>query len=263
MSSERQVERTYTLGRKDPQNNEADSAGLLCVEVALNVPRLQTLTYRVPEALENVLVPGMRVLVPLSRRRVTGYVISSPTAASSGAGPNGATLKNVIRTLENEPALTEEMIGLTKWVAEYYICGWGEAIRAALPGMVERKSVERVRLTAAGRCEFTREASGLGLPGLEMVAKNVPLRTRILDGLKGRPQRMDSLASAFGRGARREVLHLIDEGLAEKVSVEEGSSASALVRYVRLAEMPNEETRVTISRRAPRQAPVKRRYAST
>jgi primosomal protein N' (replication factor Y) len=254
MSADRRAERTYTLGRKEPPKNGGESAGPLCVEVALNVPRLQTLTYRAPEALAASLVPGMRVMVPLGRRRMTGYVVRSPEAASPRAGPGGAALKDVIRTLEDEPALTGEMIGLTKWVAEYYCCGWGEAIRAALPGVSERKSVVRVRLTEEGRREAALEAAGLGLPGMEAAAKAVPLRARILNGLKERPRRMDALASAFGRGTRGETERLISEGLAEKVTAEEGGSAPALVRYVRLAEAPDEKTRVALSRRAPRQA---------
>ncbi|MFC1491155.1 primosomal protein N' [Nitrospinota bacterium] len=246
-------EKIYTLGRRGaPPKAGGGSGGGLCVEVALNVPRMGTLTYRVPEALAETLVPGMRIMVPLGRRRMTGYVVGPPEAPPPD-GPDPASLRDVIRALDDEPALTEELIGLTRWVAEYYCCGWGEAIRAALPGVRERKGVERVRLTRAGRREAALEAAGLGLPGLEPGAGTVPLRTRVLSGLKGRPRRMDSLARSFGRGTRREVERLIEAGLAETVSAEEGGSAPARVRYVRLANPPGPEERNQLSRRAPRQ----------
>ena len=143
--------RTYSLDRSKVSETASpeDADAALCVQVALSVPRLQTLTYGVPEALAGALVPGMRVMVPLGRRRMTGYVVEPPRRVAAG----GMELRDVIAPLEDEPALTGELIGLTQWVAEYYCCGWGEAIRAALPGVKERKSVERVRLTEAGRRE--------------------------------------------------------------------------------------------------------------
>ncbi|MEE9255768.1 MAG: primosomal protein N' [bacterium] len=226
---------------------DADAA--LCVQVALSVPRLQTLTYGVPEALAGALVPGMRVMVPLGRRRMTGYVVEPPRRVAAG----GMELRDVIAPLEDEPALTGELIGLTQWVAEYYCCGWGEAIRAALPGVKERKSVERVRLTEAGRREAALEAAGLGLPGLEGGGS---LRTRLLSGMKGRQRRIDSLAAAIGRGVRPEVERLIGEGLVEKVSAEEGGSRRIPIRSAILAAPPDQETREKLSKRAPRQAAV-------
>jgi primosomal protein N' (replication factor Y) len=259
--------RTYRLNaaKSPPGEKEVPDGGsgrtgggfataTLCVEVAVNVPRLGPLTYRVPEELAGALIPGVRVMVPLGRRRMTGYVVSPP-APLQGEGPGPASLKDVIRLLDEEPVLTGEMIALTRWVADYYCCGWGEAIRAALPGVGERKSVERVRLTEAGRSEAALEASGLGLPGLGG-EKDAPLRARVLAALKARPRRLDQLAAAAGRGARQEAGRLIDEGLAEKVSAEEGGSAPRVVRWVRLVEMPEGALGENLDSRAPRQAAV-------
>ncbi len=256
--------RTYRLNaaKSSPGEKEASDGGTsdgpLCVEVAVNVPRLGPLTYRVPEEVAGALIPGVRVMVPLGRRRMTGYVVSPPaplpaegTPPAGGVGP--ASLKDVIRILDEEPVLTGEMIALTRWVADYYCCGWGEAIRAALPGVGERKGVERVRLTEAGRSEAALEAAGLGLPGLGG-EKDAPLRARVLAALKARPRRLDQLASAVGRGARQEAGRLIDEGLAEKVSVEEGGSVPRVVRWVRLVEAPEEYLGENFDQRAPRQA---------
>ncbi len=244
--------RTYTLDRNKVSGAAApEGAGAaLCVQVALNVPRLQTLTYRVPETLRERLVPGMRVMVPLGRRRMTAYVVEPP-----GRVPvDGMALRDVIAVLEDEPALTEELIGLTQWVAEYYCCGWGEAIRAALPGVKERKSVERIRLTETGRREAALEAAGLGLPGLE--GKGGSLKARILNGLKGPARRMDTLASAAGRGARPEIERLIEAGLIEKVSADEGGSAPKRIRHVRLVSRPEGAAFEKLKKRAPKQAAV-------
>ena len=242
--------RTYRLNPREADSGPDKAAGPLIVEVALNVPRLGALTYRVPEELADKLVPGMRVMVPLGRRRMTGYVAALPGPLPPG-GPDPKTLKDVIRALDDEPALTEELIGLTRWVADYYCCGWGEAIRAALPGVGERKSVERVRLTDAGRREAALEAAGLGLPGMGG-EKDAPLRARVLNALKARPMKLDALAKDAGRGGRQEAERLIGEGLIEKVSLDEGGAAPALVRYVRLAAAPDAKEREYLDRRAPK-----------
>ncbi|MBT3434196.1 MAG: primosomal protein N' [Nitrospinaceae bacterium] len=242
--------RTYRLNPREADSDQRKAAGPLSVEVALNVPRLGALTYRVPDELADKLIPGMRVMVPLGRRRMTGYV-ASPPAPLLPDGPDN--LKDVIRALDEEPALTEELIGLTRWVADYYCCGWGEAIRAALPGVGERKSVERVRLTDSGRREAALEAAGLGLPGMGG-EKDAPLRARVLNTLKARPMKLDALAKGAGRGARQEAERLIEAGLIEKVSLDEGGGAPVLVRYVRLVAVPDAEAREYLDRRAPKQA---------
>ena len=242
--------RTYRLNPREADSGQNKAVGPLSVEVALNVPRLGALTYGVPDELADKLVPGMRVMVPLGRRRMTGYVAALPEPLQLGGPKN---LKDVIRALDDEPALTEELIGLTRWVADYYCCGWGEAIRAALPGVGERKSVERVRLTDAGRREAALEAAGLGLPGMG-AEKDAPLRARVLNALKARPLKLDALAKDAGRGGRQEAERMIEEGLIEKVSLDEGGAAPVLVRYVRLVAAPDAEEREHLDRRAPKQA---------
>lgn len=246
--------RTYALTRKRDSEVIAGEGEKteLCVHVVLNVPRLQSLTYRVPESLVEVLVPGMRVMVPLGRRRMTGYVIETPRRLPV----NGMVLRDVITVLENEPALTSELIGLTQWVAEYYCCGWGEAIRAALPGVRERKSIERIRLSEAGKREAVLEAAGLGLPGLGLERKESSLKARILNGLKGRGKKIDIFATEIGRGARTEIERLIEEGLIERVSTDEGGSGTKLIRCVRLLFRPDDAMFSKLKRRAPRQAGV-------
>jgi primosomal protein N' (replication factor Y) len=45
------------------------------VDVAVALPVFTPFTYRVPSHLRPVVSPGLRVLVPFGRRRVTGYVL--------------------------------------------------------------------------------------------------------------------------------------------------------------------------------------------
>ena len=111
------------------------------------VPGLDPLTYLVPDGLGPV-ARGMRVLVPLGSRTVTGCVVAAPARAP--ADPAG-DVKPIVETLDQEPLLPEEIVDLALWVAEYYAAGPGEAVATAMPPLAWVASVRRVTLTDAGR----------------------------------------------------------------------------------------------------------------
>ena len=95
-------------------------------------------TYRVPPDLAGEAGVGARVLVPFGRRLLTGVVVAT------GAEPSEKA-KDVADVLDPpETGVTSELIALTKWVAGYTLCAWGEALRAALPAS-EVESRQTVR----------------------------------------------------------------------------------------------------------------------
>jgi primosomal protein N' (replication factor Y) (superfamily II helicase) len=103
------------------------------VSVAVPVPRLGLLTYTAPDDLR--LEPGMRVLAPLGARTVTGCIV----AVADGAAPIDG-LKSVLRVLDEEPLVPAAVVKLAQWAAEYYLCGPGETLAAALPPMARRRA---------------------------------------------------------------------------------------------------------------------------
>ncbi|PEN12594.1 primosomal protein N' [Longibacter salinarum] len=113
------------------------------VDVVLPVPVDQTYTYGVPTEMRDTVDIGHRVLVPFGKRRLTGVV------ASEGPDPESVdfALKDILDVLDERPACSEEMLRLTKWIANYYVCSWGEAIKAALPSGINVKSTHRLRRT--------------------------------------------------------------------------------------------------------------------
>jgi primosomal protein N' (replication factor Y) len=107
--------------------------------VAVPVPQLDALTYRVPPGLSPV--RGARVLVPLGARTVTGWVLGVGDAGNPDPGepaPAGPPriLKDVLSVLDDEPLLPAAVFDLALWVGEYYMCGAGQAIAAAMPALV-------------------------------------------------------------------------------------------------------------------------------
>ena len=194
------------------------------VSVVVPVPTLDRLDYEVPPDLP-VPETGTRVLVPLGTRVVTGCVVDRSES------PASAALKPLKDVLDAEPMLPADVVELALWVGEYYACGAGEALAAAMPPRAWVVSERRVEITAAGRA-----ALGAG-PG--------PARRRLLERLSdGAPHPVAGLeppmtASRRSRGRsgghHALVAVLAREGLVRLTQPLKGSaSAFKSVRVARL-----------------------------
>jgi len=115
------------------------------VNVVLPLPVEQTYTYRVPAELHPAAELGCRVLVPFGSRRLTGVIVKPGPAPSS----LDFEVKDVLDVLDDVPACTEEMRRLTRWIADYYVCSWGEAMKAALPSGTDVQTERRLTRTDA------------------------------------------------------------------------------------------------------------------
>ena len=102
------------------------------VSVAVPVPFLDLLTYRVPDGMPIPAV-GARVRVPVGTRILTGCIVEYPSNAPG-------ELKDVIEVLDQEPLLPADVVALCRWVADYYLAGVGDAIGAAMPPGAKRKA---------------------------------------------------------------------------------------------------------------------------
>ena len=117
----------------------------LFVDVAPLGPIPELLTYALPPQWQGRARPGMRVLVPLGERVVTGCIVAFQET------PPVHDPKFVVDLLDDEPALTSDLLALTQWMATYYVATWGETIRAALPRALQSGSVQTVMLTSEGQ----------------------------------------------------------------------------------------------------------------
>ena len=118
---------------------------VVVAEVVLPLPLDQAYSYRVPDDLTDGAVAGARVLVPFGPRRLTGLV----TALRETDAEEGAALKPILDVLDETPSFTKEMLRLTKWMADYYVCGWGEVVKAALPTGTDVATEHRLARTDA------------------------------------------------------------------------------------------------------------------
>ena len=83
------------------------------VAVAVPVPLLDALTYRVPEPLPLPAV-GARVRVPLGPRQLTGCVVAHPSEP-----PSSGELKDITAVIDDQALLPAGVVDLCQWVAEY------------------------------------------------------------------------------------------------------------------------------------------------
>ncbi len=108
-------------------------------QVIFNLAVPNTFTYRVPELFEPLVKPGVLVLAPFGNRELSGVVVSCTDQAHI------SKCKDIIDVPDDTPLISEEMLNLTAWMADYYMCAWGQSVQLALPKGLEQKSVQRVQ----------------------------------------------------------------------------------------------------------------------
>ena len=151
------------------------------VSVAVPVPAIGALTYSVPANLPYPVI-GARVLVPLGKRVMTG-VVTPDTEAGLKSCATGE-VRDIIDVLDDAAFLPSDVIALVQWVAEYYACGVGEALAAAMPPRAWVESERHVQVTDAGTLAIAREKG---------------TRAEVLQALRhGKPKRVDALATRTG-----------------------------------------------------------------
>ena len=164
------------------------------VWVAVPVPALGLLTYRIPPA-HAIPVAGARVVVPLGKRTLTGVVVGE-----AGSVDRSITVKDVIRVLDEDSFVPADVIALTQWVADYYLAGPGAALSVALPphGLSDRvdrfKRVRVAALTAAGLDAAERLGVGPRCTGDRDMLKLGGRQREALLLLKGSPDGMTAPA---------------------------------------------------------------------
>eukprot|EP00913_Durusdinium_trenchii_P028370 g26598.t1 len=110
------------------------------VLVVFNKPLETAFHYLVPDGLRDLIGPGRRVKVPFGRgdRLTVGYCV--------GVGPPPETtrrLKTIDSMIDREPLVSPGMLELTKWIAERYLCGWGQVLQTVVPAGVKHHAGTR------------------------------------------------------------------------------------------------------------------------
>src|SRR5512139_483640 len=157
------------------------------LQVALDTPLYRLFDYRLPNGAGPV-QPGSLVEVPFGRTRQVGVALG-PKADSAHADK----LRDVIRVLDDRPALSPEILRLAQFCADYYHYPLGAVLLATLPPRLKNATpfaadTPWLAVTAAGR------------------AAELPARARaqraLLDAMRSAPLSREALrAQKQGRHA--------------------------------------------------------------
>ena len=117
------------------QSSASDPTSPRIAKVVVELPLEDPLDYRIPPALQGRCAVGQRVMVPVGHRELLGYIVG--LAAHSTL----SDLKALSEVLDETPVVSADLLRLTKWVADYYLCSWGQVLKAAMPeGFRERSA---------------------------------------------------------------------------------------------------------------------------
>jgi primosomal protein N' (replication factor Y) len=169
---------------------QADAADRLFAEVVFNRPLPTVFLYQVPPDLRDRVGPGRRVEAPFgaSNERLIGYCVGLTRSA-----PPGRSIKALTAVLDTRPLVDEHLLQLTRWIADRYLCGWGQVLEAVIPAGVKSRAgtrnVVRFHLSDHARGSWTQ----LRLP---------PKQRAVLDVLAGstEPMAIDQLSQAANCG---------------------------------------------------------------
>ena len=193
--------------------------------VAVPAPLREPLTYAVPEALGSRIEVGMRVLVPLGRRRVTGVVTGfQPRSPVAGT-------REVAECLDHEALLDEAFLKLCRWAADYYVAPLGEVLAAALPPLLRTES--RVVAAFARYPEEVREG----------------IDRELLDALRRGPMTPAALSRRFPRRGVKAALDRLAE--AGAVTLEDRLRGHVREARRRKQPLPEETPGAAPASRAP------------
>ncbi|HJT78471.1 MAG TPA: DEAD/DEAH box helicase family protein, partial [Gemmataceae bacterium] len=118
----------------------------LFAEVVFDRPLDHAYTYAVPENLRAAVAVGKRVQAPFGRgdKLTAGYCVGITEAVPT------RPVKEITRVLDDEALLTPDLLRLTRWMADYYLCGWGQVLNAVVPaGAKDRAGTRSVALLEA------------------------------------------------------------------------------------------------------------------
>ena len=99
-------------------------------------------TYHVPPHLDAIVQPGVRVLAPFHNRNQEGVVVER--IDETDLAPD--VIKPISACLDETPTYSAELLALTKWMADYYVSSWGNALFCAVPAAVRSQKKQRVQL---------------------------------------------------------------------------------------------------------------------
>jgi primosomal protein N' (replication factor Y) len=207
---------TYPANLFEPDEPQLPSVeASLFADIVFDRPLDHAYTYAVPDQLAAKIGVGKRVAVPFGKGSKTtpGFCVRV-----SDQRPEREEIKAVAAVLDEEALVDDHLMKLTRWMADYYLCGWGQVLHAVVPAGVRENAGTR-------RAVFVEPVPPHELPNpLPTVS---PQQKNALELLRqeGQPLELGQLAR-MARCGTGVVSGLIKKGLARKFAERVESSAN-------------------------------------
>lgn len=114
----------------------------LFADVILPVPVEREFTYRIPHDLNELLKPGIRVVVPFGKSKLLTAIVTRVHSEI----PTDYQAKYIEHVLDSDPIITSEQYSFWKWIASYYMSPLGDIMNAALPSNFKLASETKIVL---------------------------------------------------------------------------------------------------------------------
>ncbi len=203
--------------------------------VAVNLPFDAIYTYSVPERLEPYVFFGIRVVVPVSRREMTGFVIEIHEEE-----PNGDyDIKEIKRVIDKEPIFNKELLDLAVWMKRMYFSSIGENLSMMIPsGRKESEFASMFSAVSFSRIENLTKDQSMALEKLRERSDG----TFYLYGVTGSGKSEVYLRRAEDFIAQgKQVLYLVPEiTLTHQLSADVSSRFSGRVAILHSALTPSQ-----------------------
>ena len=190
-------------GRELPPSSQPSS---LFADIVFDRPLDHAFTYSIPRDLVEQVGIGKRVEVPLGKgaKTTTGFCVRVTDTLPSSS----FAVKSIVRVLDVDALVDDHLMKLTRWMADYYLCGWGQVLHAVVPAGVRENAGTRL---AAFVESVPKEELPNPLPTV------TPLQKNILELLKseGRPIEVLRLSTLAQCGAGV-INGLVKKGLLKK-----------------------------------------------
>src|SRR5579883_700705 len=105
-----------------PEGETSEQTATLFADVVFDRPLDHAFTYAVGPELRERIAVGKRVRAPFGRgdKATVGYCVRLSET------PPERAVKELTGVLDDEALLTDNLLRLTRWMADYYLCGWGK-----------------------------------------------------------------------------------------------------------------------------------------
>lgn len=186
-------------------------------------------TYSIPEHLDTVVQPGVRVLASFHQSTQEGVVVERTD--ETDIAPD--KIKKITDCLDDTPTFSQELLTLTKWMADYYLSSWGTALFCAVPASVRNKKQQLMQLNP----DYTHPKGKVQKQIVTLLETEGPLTPNQLERRLGRSQTQ----------LRPTITNLKEKGIIEVTVTHKPKAKTQFTNVVSLA-LPSEQINAEIEK---------------